>query len=453
VINPAAPAPVLKPTPRLASLDAYRGFIMILLAAHGFGLAALARSPAESPVWRIVNRSQLEWLAFHFDHPPWQSSFVFGTHDATIGPQWKHWVVSFWDLIQPAFMFMVGVAIPFSCRRRLRLGETGRKRTLHALVRAVVLVLLGVFLYSLGKDSTNWIFPNVLAQIGLGYFFVFLLQGKRMWIPCAALILILAGTWSLVQFTPAPANYAPEKVNARYDHGEVYLPPYRQWSKNGNVFATFDVWFLNLFPRPADEGPFHFNRGGYQTLNFVPAMGTMILGLLCGNLLLSKFSPWRKLMWLVLAAVVCWGLGVLAGSTCCPIVKRIWTPSWVLFSGGYVIGMLAIFYLLFDLLRCRWLAFPLIVVGMNSLLAYLMGELLRGWFAENVNRHFGWAIDGGLGWLANFMGLNHNLGAAGSAVGETMHLAFLPVVEAISALAVIWLLCLWLYRQRVFLRI
>lgn len=441
------------PPPRLVSLDAFRGFIMLMLAAHGFGILALSQTPADRPLWSIIDRETTQRVAFHFDHPPWQTSFVPGTHDATVGSQWLHFGVSFWDLIQPAFMFMVGVSLPLSISRRSTIGQTQWRRGLHAFLRSVVLVLMGVFLYSLDASSTNWIFPNVLAQIGLGYFFVYLLTGRRLWIQSTAFVVILVGTWAAVHFTPPPADYVPENVAASRDRGEVYAPPYRQWSKNGNAFSTFDQWFLNLFPRAESEGPFQFNGGGYQTLNFVPSMATMLLGVFCGQILLSNITARRKVLWLLLFAVTLWGLGVITGATCCPIVKRIWTPSWVLFSGGYVVGMLALFTLLFDVLPLRRLAFPFVVIGANSLLVYFLGELLTGWLAENVHRHFGGILEASLGWFANTFHLLKNLDVPASEAGAVMLREFAPVINAVSAVAMIWLICYWLYRQKVFLRV
>src|SRR5690606_38621158 len=75
---------------RLVSLDAFRGFVMLMLAAHGFGILALSKSPPDSPVWTLLDRNTVQRLAFHFDHPPWQSSFVPGTHDAGAGSPWLH---------------------------------------------------------------------------------------------------------------------------------------------------------------------------------------------------------------------------------------------------------------------------------------------------------------------------------------------------------------------------
>src|SRR5690606_34857951 len=131
-------------TSRLISLDAYRGFIMVMLAASGFGIARFAALPADAPVWQEQDRQTWQAIAFHFDHPAWESKI------GLMG-------VSFWDLIQPAFMFMVGVAMPFSYAKRDALGHSPVRRFAHAGWRALVLVLLGVFLYSLGDERTNWI--------------------------------------------------------------------------------------------------------------------------------------------------------------------------------------------------------------------------------------------------------------------------------------------------------
>lgn len=474
--EPTSPDATVKPAIRLVSLDAYRGFIMILLAASGFGLSSMARQSVDSSLWKLLDRERFQSLAFHFDHPPWQSNFLPGAVDAAVGNPWLRWKVSFWDLIQPAFMFMVGVAMPFSSHRRSGIGQSSWGRSAHALIRALVLVLLGVFLASTSSSSTNWIFTNVLAQIGLGYFFLYLLLGRPLWAQFVALGVILVGTWIGIHVyrPPAPGSADlsregqsksillekswsisdPDAVNARYEKGEVLAEPYRQWSKNGNAFHYFDLWFLNLFPRPKEDDPFLFNSGGYQTLNFVPAMGTMLLGLLYGQLMLAPVTTRRRLLCLFGGAFVCFALGVAAGATCCPIVKRIWTPSWVLFSGGYVIAMLGIFHVLFDLSPLRRLAFPLVVVGMNSIAVYMMGQLSRTWLAQKVvGIHLGGAIRQGAEWWTVRAGWDQKLGVAPEEAGPLVLELFAPLVTSLSALLVIWLLCYWMYRQRIFIRI
>ncbi|MBL8798305.1 MAG: DUF5009 domain-containing protein, partial [Planctomycetia bacterium] len=158
---PAAPASegfakfaeTVKPGDRLVSLDAYRGFIMIAMASHGLAIPEVVKQMAKnspdgtvSPFWKA--------LAFHTDHVPWVGC-------------------SFWDLIQPSFMFMVGVALPYSYASRLAKGAPAWKIYGHALWRSLLLVLLGVFLSSNWSKQTNWSFVNVLSQIGLGYFFLY----------------------------------------------------------------------------------------------------------------------------------------------------------------------------------------------------------------------------------------------------------------------------------------
>ncbi|QDS87772.1 hypothetical protein EC9_19540 [Rosistilla ulvae] len=401
---------------RLVSLDAYRGFIMLLLAANGFGIARLASLPESAPIWNILDRGIWTNIGWYFHHPEWISQF----HRYGVSP---------WDLIQPAFMFMVGVAMPFSFARRESSGQSDFSRHMHALIRAVVLILLGVFLQSASRDATNWTFVNVLSQIGLGYFFVYLMLPLRWGWQVVAIGLILIGYGLFFKVYDLPANYDFNAVAATPE--TVFEGTWKPWSKNANIAHQVDLRLLNALPRDEE---FLRNQGGYVTLNFIPSMATMLLGVLCGRLLIEPTSPWRKFGILLLMAAVTYGLGIAAGETICPIVKRIWTPSWTLFSGGYVIAMLALFYLLFDLLPLRKLAFPLVVIGVNSLLMYMMGQLIRGWTAGRVEAHFGGLIERVLP------------GAFDSQMWGAL-------VAPISAMIVFWLIAYWLYRQRIFLRV
>lgn len=476
--SPPAPRPVTRPPrgsprtgslkadapvpERLVSLDAYRGFIMVMLAANGFGIYQLLSQPEDAGTWKIVDREAWEKLAFHFEHPPWGSSFVPGTRDATVGSPWLHFGVSFWDLIQPAFMFMVGVSMPFSFEKRRERGDPVWKLTCHAALRAIVLILLGVFLYSLNCDRTNWIFPNVLAQIGLGYFFAYLLLDQKLWVQLTALAVILVGYWGAFAWYTPPANYDPQAMGVSAAKGEFYTGFFHHWSKHAHLGTAVDEWLLNLFPRPTENGRMVsdpetnrvlYNGGGYVTLNFVPSIATMLLGILCGQILLIPESHSMRLGILAGAAVTCLVLGVLAGATVCPIVKRIWTPSWVLFSGGYVIGMLALFYLLFDALPLKKLAFPLVVVGMNSLAIYLLGQLSRPWISKQVvSVHFQGLIEWLLGQIGSFTGMLDRLDAPPAQAGKAMYTAFAPIVDATATFAVMWLFLYWMYRQRFFIK-
>lgn len=444
--RPPEPEPPAKAPPgRLVSLDAYRGFIMTMLAAGGFGIAAFANLESPNAVWQTWDYDVFQRLKFHFSHPDWES--ITG------------WIgVSFWDLIQPAFMFMVGVAMPFSYARRSTLGSSSRWRMLHALFRAVILTLMGVFLASLNQKQTNWMFTNVLAQIGLGYFFAYLLLSRSPQFQVGAVAVILVGYWGLFMVNPPPNYHHYEIVESSRDKGEVYEGQYAPWSKNANIGHYFDVWLLNKLRLPdnpsadlAEENAapgfirqwwfsspkkYTHNRGGYVTLNFIPSIATTLLGILCGQLLLSDTTAGGKLIRLLLWGAVCLGLGFLAHHTVCPVIKRIWTPSWTLFSGGYVIWILAGFYFLFDILPFRKLAFPLVVVGMNSIVMYMMGQMLRPWVTEKIVRiHFARVLETFFGPDAmNSQGL-------GAMLAPT------------ATFVVFWLIAYWLYRNRYFVRV
>lgn len=390
----AHPADLTK-AERLVSLDAFRGFTMLAMASGGLGLSRVAEHFPDSQLWSFLD---------------YQSSHV-------------HWVgCAAWDLIQPAFMFMVGASMPYSYGRRKEEGDSFLRLFGHAIFRAFVLTALGVFLYSNGARQTNFIFPNVLAQIGLGYAFVFLVVGRRPWLQLLAVVGILSGYWFLFYQHPLPGP-GFDFSSVGVEKTDMLPGLFAHWSKNVNFASAFDQRFLNWFPRAE---PFHFNGGGYQTLNFVPSMATMIFGVMAGELLRSTRTSNQKLARLWSGGLVLLSLGVVAGVTVCPIVKRIWTPSWALFSGGWVVWFLAAFYWLVDIQGWKRLAFPLVVVGMNSLVIYMMDSLAKGWVAQSLKTHLGTSIFSG---------------------------TFGPLVEQSAILATFWLVCLWLYRQRIFVRI
>lgn len=408
---------------RLISLDAYRGFIMVMLAANGFGIARLAQLPEDAPIWQVLDYDIWQVIGFNFEHPEWVSQFNL------VG-------VSFWDLIQPAFMFMVGVAMPYSYARRQSLGHSGIRQFGHAVWRAVVLVLMGVFLQSQRTDHTNWIFVNVLSQIGLGYLVLYLLAPRKAVVQGIAFAAILIGYWMYFESYTPPADYDYAAVKAT--EGTVFHDGFASWSKNANAGFQFDQWFLHLFPLATGEST--VNGGGYLTLNFIPSIATMLLGAFCGQVLRSERKPWDKFWILMMGGASCMLLGLVAGWFACPIVKRIWTPSWVLFSGAWVVWMLAGFYLVLDLwgrwvTPLRWLAFPLVVVGMNSIVMYMMGQLIRPWTTRMCLTHFGSYLEMAFGptLLADDM--------------------YGRIAEPTLAFLVFWLIVYWLYRHKIFVRV
>ena len=281
----ASVAPVaapLEPARRLASLDVFRGLTMLFMASEIMRIPSVARHFTDS---RVAG-----WIAFALDHVPWVG----------FGP---------WDLIQPSFMFMVGVALPFSVASRRARGEPFSTQLAHAVRRALILVLLGIFLRSQGRSQTYFTFEDVLTQIGLGYVFLFLLAYARprtQWIAAAALLVATWVAFVLYPLPPAGFDTALLGVPADWPHHLTGFAAH--WDKNTNFANRADQWFLNLFPR---ESPFVYNRGDYTTLNFVPSLATMIFGLLAGELLRSAASQREKLRGLLVYGAAGVVLGAL----------------------------------------------------------------------------------------------------------------------------------------------
>ncbi|MEW6159166.1 MAG: DUF5009 domain-containing protein, partial [Verrucomicrobiota bacterium] len=354
-------APAVAATARLTSLDAYRGFVMLLMASEGLRIGQVAEHFKGSKVW--------EFLAYQTEHVAWVGC-------------------SLWDLIQPSFMFMVGVALPFSIASRRAKGQSFQQMLGHALWRSLALIGLGIFLRSVGRPQTYFTFEDVLTQIGLGYTFLFLLGWTKPKIQWLAAILILAGYWLAFALYPLPSGpdaYKAVGVSPDWPHLQEGFA--RHWDKNTNLAAAAEQWFLNLFPR---EKPFVFNGGGYLTLSFVPSLATMIFGLLAGGWLKSGKLPTEKIKGLLVAGAAGLALGWLLGALgICPVVKRIWTPSWAIFAGGWTCLMLAAFFAVIDWKGwSRW-SFPLVVVGMNSIAMYCMAHLIDRFIADSLKIHAG----------------------------------------------------------------
>ncbi len=430
---------------RLISLDAYRGFVMLAMASGGFAFSSVLRAHPEVVSSHDQTTTAIAWetawrvLAYQFDHVAWSGC-------------------AFWDLIQPSFMFMVGVALPYSFARRVAEGEPRGRVFLHACWRSLVLVALGVFLSSNGSRQTNFVFTNVLTQIGLGYPVLFLLLGRprRLQLAAGAAILLAYAAWF--------ARYEIPKVD--YHQLETYLTEVRHvehdldqfsgfaahWNKHTNAAAAVDRRLLNAFPREGEawnDRKYWVNEGGYQTLNFIPSIVTMLLGLMAGELLRSGLTEHQKLARLLAAGATCLALGLALDTqlwpaavygcdwNLCPIVKRIWTPSWTLFSGGWVLWMLAGFYWVIDIRGWQRWAFPLVVVGMNSIAMYCLSQLLKPWLRATLKTHLA-TVDA---W------------ANTATVAALYEGVYGPIGLALANLALLWLICLWLYRRRIFIRI
>jgi heparan-alpha-glucosaminide N-acetyltransferase len=386
---------------RIGSIDAFRGFVMFLMLAEAMRLWTLQRAFPESRLWSIV--------AFNTTHVPWQGC-------------------SLHDLIQPAFSFLVGAALPFSIASRRARGDTFGRMLAHAIWRSAALILLGIFLRSLSRGQTYWTFEDTLTQIGLGYTFLFLLAFASLRVQIAAFSALLVGFWLAFVIYPLPGpgfDYTQVGVPADWPH--LYTGFLAHFNKNSNLAWAFDVWFLNLFPR---EKPFLFNGGGWSTLSFIPTLATMMLGMWAGIALRMARPPVDKLKALVAGGIVLMLAGaVLDWLHICPIVKRIWTSSYTLYTGGLVVLMLAAFYAAIDWKGWRRWSFPLLVIGANSIAVYVMSWTMESFVASALVRHLG---------TAPFLVFGP---------------PFEPVLRGFGVLLVFWLILYWMYRRKIFLRI
>jgi predicted acyltransferase len=299
---------------------------------------------------------------------------------------------------------------------------------MHAWTRALILIGLGIFLRSTHASQTNFTFEDTLTQIGLGYGILYWL-GRRsprdQWI---ALGVILVGYWAAFALYPLPgANFDYTAVGVAADWPHLMEGFAAHWNKNSNLAWAFDTWFLNLFPR---ESTFEYNGGGYATLSFIPTLGTMILGLLAGNLLRDDRSAGKKLLWLVVAGAI----GLAAGWSLnrlgiCPSVKRIWTPSWTLFSAGWCFLLLAGFYAIMDVAGWQKWAYWLRIIGMNSIFAYCIAHLWDDFIRSSFLIHFGQDV------FALF--------------GE----AYSSKVSGACVLLVFWVILWWMARNKIYIKI
>jgi predicted acyltransferase len=404
---------------RLSSLDAFRGFVMFLMMAEILHVSQVAKNFPDSPVWKQ--------LAFNTSHVEWTGC-------------------SLHDLIQPSFTFLVGAALPFSLASRRAKSQSFRRMLLHACWRGFLLVALGVFLRSTHSGRTRFTFEDTLSQIGLGYVFLFLLGFCKVRWQVLALVVILVGYWGAFALFPVPAadfDYSTVGVSPEWiEKNPLFTGLAAHWNKNSNLAWTVDQTFLRQFPH---EEPFKPNMGGYCTLSFIPTLGTMILGLLAGGWLKGGASKSKKLLWLVAAGAVSLAAGSLLDKYgTCPSVKRIWTPAWTLYSGGWCFLILAGFYGIVDGLGWRRLFFPLIVIGMNSIAIYVLVHInLHGFILDSFRIHLGFIWDL----------LSKHLDPDKFTEFEKGWQIWRPLIAGGAALIVEWLLLFWMYRNKIFVRI
>ncbi len=359
------------PRDRLMSLDALRGFDMFWIIGGGAICAGLIKAVG-GPLDAV--RPQLE-------HVRWE-----GLH--------------FWDVIWPLFMFIVGVSIPLSIAKRQEAGATKRSLYLHAVRRAVILFVLGMVLqgrllaWDLDKLRPCY---SVLHGIAAGYLIAFAVALElRPKLQGAVLAALLLGYWAVLELVPVPGV------------GAGVLTP------GGNIATWVDRLVL---------GRFHYGENTWF-LSYAGFASSVLLGVLAGHLLMSPATPRTKVLALAGAGAACVALGLL-WSLVFPIIKLLWTSSFVLVGGGYGFLMLALFYWIIDVRRYRRWAFFFTVIGMNSIAAYTATMLFS--FKQIGNIFVGSLLPR----IGPWDGL----------------------VEASAAFAVVWMLLYWMYRTRTFLKL
>lgn len=399
---------------RLTSLDAFRGFIMVMMISDGMGFGRVAAQftgdglPAQ--FWRF--------LASQFDHRQWQGCAA-------------------WDLIQPSFMFMVGVAVPFSIASRLARGQSWGRIWAHAIWRSILLILLAVLFITNARQQphTDWSFANVLAQIGFGYWFLLVVAGRGWRVQVLSIAAILIAYWLAFASHPLPpAGFDASVIGVKPDF-PMFSGFAAHWNHGHNFAEEFDRFFLNLFPSPNGQ-PFRYDPFGYSTLNFIPSLCTMIMGVMAGELLRTSRAAAQKLRAMLIAGISLIAAGILLDPnllpgvngvfTICPAVKVIYTPTFVLYSTGWCFLLLSAFYWTIEMRGLRNWAKPLVIVGVNCIAVYLLFEFCGEWIRRTIEVHTRGILFAG---------------------------TYGPIVERLTVLTVLWLVCWWMYRRKLFLKI
>jgi len=340
---------------RLVSVDALRGFDMFWIIGADALVQALNRM-SQTPVTRF--------LATQMDHAEWEG-------------------FRFYDLIFPLFLFIVGVSIVLSMDRLL--ATHGRKGALLRIARrSVLLFALGVFYY--GGVSRVWPdvqLSGVLPRIALCYFFaatLYVVLPRKGILAAAALG--LAGYWALLTFLPFPdVQLKHDKVGKKETQAQAAAPAVLFARETKTVSGTFEeghnlAHYVDARWLPGKKRNLYYTNEGL--LSTLPAVATTLLGILAGWLLTStRWSGRQKVAWLLAAGAAGVALGFLWGTEC-PVIKRLWTPSYVLVAGGYSALLLGVFYLVIDVWQVRSWCLPFVWMGTNAITLYLADNLLGG---------------------------------------------------------------------------
>lgn len=359
---------------RITSVDFFRGITMFLLVGDSTGLYGHIEA--------IENSRVMHFIGVQLSHHEWH-----GLH--------------FWDLIQPFFMFIVGVAIPFAVANRKRKGDSDSVIWLHTLKRAFLLLFFGWALYCIGPGTIVFRFQNVLAQLSVTYLVAFLIMRKSFSFQLTFTLVILLLTDLAYRFFPVEGFNHP------------WVP-----------YENLGAWVNNKI-EGVDKASI------WASLNAIPTIAHTVWGVLCGLLLMSDKPEKTRIRMLVVAGLA----GLLIGYTfdlfnITPIIKKIATASFVFASGGWSVLALCFCYWLIDVKKIftRGSKF-FIIVGMNSIFIYLFmhvggSGILAEIFTPFTKALFSWS-------------------------GELT----VALMTSLAVWAALWYICYWLYKNRVFVKI
>lgn len=350
---------------RLLSLDVYRGFTMFFMASAGFGFSALA----DNPGW--------QWLARQVQHIEWTGFLL-------------------WDLIQPSFIFIVGAAMPFAFAARSAKNQGRAEQFRHVFKRSLHLLVIGCAIVAIHKGRILIDLTTVLQQIAIAYFFAFFVLGRGIRVQLITALAVLAAHTLCFVLWPGAGEAGPWAINANF---ASYLEQL--------VFGRMDA-------------------GGYTAFNAISSISTVIFGIIAGEMVRRDIPGSAKVRNLVLVGLACLVAGALLHPVI-PVVKRIWTSSWTIFSAGWAYLLLALFYWLIEVRNIRRWSFIFMVIGMNSISIYVFFQMMRA----NIDR-----------WLWTFT--QPLLGPAGD-------IGF--IIQAWLVLAIHVYVTYWLYKRKIFLKV
>ena len=357
---------------RLMSLDFFRGLTMFLLIAESTRIYDLLVAPE-------LNGTVISAIGTQFHHHPWNG-------------------LRFWDLIQPFFMFIVGVAMPVSIGKRWERGDSWAATFRHALRRSFWLLLFGWALYCIGPGRLTFELWNVLAQLSFTYLVAFLMMRKSTQTQLVFTFALLLISELAYRLWPVPG------------FNEPFVPDH-------NFGSYVDLLLMGKL-----------SRGHWVAFNAVPTTAHTMWGVLAGQLLKSGRSPGQKIKTLVIAGLI----GVVVGyalNPVTPIIKRICTSSFVIASGGWCLLALALSYWLVDVKRFHKPARFFVYVGMNSLLIYLFTETGGAEWIAKIVKPFTTGI---FGWTGDLQA---------------------RIVTSLAVWGLLWYLCYRLYQRKIFVRI